>query len=189
MALIKYPERNVEIKENPMKKNQWLSVFAMLTVLTIACVPQVSTVPLQQPFDKAQADRLLRPGNNTIKVNAFLRQAGGGVVTCAGEEVGLVPATEMAKERITALYGSVNGGYRDIHAGNIKFENADPAYIVTQKTALCSSDGRVIFEKVTNGDFYIVTRVIWMVQVAQGGTLAKLISVKGGETKDVVLSN
>jgi len=171
-----------------MKKTSLLFVLA-LAVLAAGCVPAAKTVTLRQPFDKAQAERQMRPGNNTIKVNAFMRQAGGGVVTCAGERVWLIPATAMAKERITAWYGSVNGGYRNFYSGNIMFENEDPAYESIRREVICSSDGRVTFEKVANGDFYVTTRVVWMVQIAQGGVLAKLISVKGGENLDLVLSN
>jgi len=174
-----------------MKKSAVLVLATMAVVLVgaVSCVPVSQTVTLKQPFDKAQAERLLRPGNNTIKVNAFMRQAGGGVVTCAGEDIDLVPATKMAEERVTALYGSVNGGYRPVGLGGLKFENEDPDYTNKWKTGICSSDGRAIFSKVADGDFYITTRVVWTVQYPQGGNLSKRISVKGGETLEVVLSN
>jgi hypothetical protein len=167
-----------------------LSVLAL--ALVIGCAPStVRTVTLKNPFDKDQADRLLRTGKNTIKVNAFLRQAGGGVVTCAGETVYLTPATEMAKERITAIYGSVLGGFRRINAlPTIKFANADTAYDEKRKSAICSSEGRVTFEKVANGDFYITTRVVWSASnIPQGGNLSKKITVSDGEVLDLVLSN
>ena len=174
-----------------MKKSAVLVLAAMAVVLAgvVSCVPVSQTVTLRQPFDKAQAERLLRPGNNTIKVNAFMRQMGGGVVTCAGQEVILIPATKMAEERMAALYGSVNGGIRPVGLGGLKFENEAPEYENKWKTAICSSDGRAIFSKVADGDFYIVTGVVWTVQYPQGGNLSKRISVKGGETLEVVLSN
>jgi hypothetical protein len=167
----------------------------LLSILALAvlagCVSAVRVVSLKQPFDKDKADRLLRPGNNTIRVNAFLRQEGGGVVTCAGEDVRLVPVTELADEHITVRYGSPLGGYVSFfQAAYVRIINEDPEYTGKQRTATCSSDGRVTFDKVANGSFYITTLVSWTVQnVKQGGFLSKRVSVEGGENIEVVLSN
>jgi hypothetical protein len=167
-----------------------LAVLVLALAGGCASAPKAKTVTLTHPFDKIQADRLLRPGPNTIKVNAFLRQEGGGVVTCAGQDVDLVPATEMARERITALYGSALGGFRRADAVTVNFAGIDPEYAGKQKNALCSSEGRVTFENVTNGDFYVTTEVVWSAQgKKQGGFLAKRVTVGDGEVLDLVLSD
>jgi hypothetical protein len=58
---------------------------------------------LTTPFDKAQAQRMLEPGANSIRGSALMRQVGGGVVTCAGGQVFLMPVTEAAKEWATTI--------------------------------------------------------------------------------------
>jgi hypothetical protein len=167
-----------------------LAVMALALAIGCASAPRAKTVTLTQPFDKIQADRLLRPGPNTIKVNAFIRQEGGGIVTCAGQDVDLVPATELARERITALYGSALGGFRRVDSIAINFAGGDPEYAGKQKNAICSSDGRATFENVTNGDFYVTTEVVWSTQGRpQGGFLARRVTVGDGEVLDLVLSD
>ena len=173
-----------------MKKSILLFVLA-LAVLA-GCVPQIRTVTLKESFNKAHAERLMRPGKNTIKVNAFLRQVGGGVVTCAGEKVYLTPATEMAQEIMTARYGNVNGGFVNSYAANmLKFANIDQDYTIARKESVCSSDGRVTFSNVASGEFYVSTQVTWKtVQgTIEGGHLSKLVFVENGETLDLVLSD
>jgi hypothetical protein len=54
-------------------------------------------------FDYDLHKSYVQKGNNTIKGQAFLRQQGGGVVTCAGSEVLLVPDTPYFREMITIL--------------------------------------------------------------------------------------
>ena len=168
------------------------SILLLALAVLAGCGPQVRTVTLKESLNKAQAERLMRPGKNTIKVNAFLRQSGGGVVTCAGEKVALIPATEMAQEIIRARYGDVNGGYVNYYDANmLRFANITQDYMTAQKESVCSSDGRVTFANVASGEFYVSTQVTWKTAqgAVQGGRLSKLVFVDGGETLDLVLSD
>jgi hypothetical protein len=178
-----------------MKKTMSILVLICLSnFLLTGCVANtVKEIPLVNKFDANQATKLLKPGRNTIEVNGFLRQAGGGVVTCAGAKTSLTPATAMARERIGHLYGSDQGGFNS--STKYRFTNTDPAYDSLQKTAICNSEGKVVFKNVADGDFYVVTMVVWTVPVnayyssAEGGALSQLVSVRGGETKSIILTN
>ena len=173
-----------------MKKSVLFPLLALAVL--VGCGPNIRTVNLKESFNKAHAERLMRPGKNNIKVNAFLRQAGGGVVTCAGEKVYLIPATELAQEIVTTRYGDVNGGYINYYADQrLKFKNISQDYIIARKEAICSSDGRVNFSNVASGEFYVSTQVTWKTAqgVVEGGHLSKLVFVEGSETLDLVLSN
>ena len=137
-------------------------------------------------FDPGEAKQLLQPGRNTIKGNAFLRQTGGGVVTCAGATVYLVPATAYAKERIAVLYGSSNFAGYDLRT---RFNPDSPEYVSLVHTTRCDSQGNFVFERVADGEFFIRTVVTWRVGYDdQGGSLIHRVSVDGGQTVNAIMA-
>lgn len=157
-------------------------------VIATGCaqMQQRPTVEIRVPFDAAEAERMLQPGLNTIKGNAFLRQRGGTVVTCAGSGVALVPATAYAKHRIAAIYKGSN-----ISSSRVTpvFVPDPPEYTATAKTTRCDSQGNFTFDRLADGDFYLTTGVAWQVGGAvQGGNLVHRVQVSGGETANIVMS-
>jgi len=112
--------------ESPIKKEAsmritWTMVIGF-TVLLVACAaPQPQPVQMQTKFDYEMHKPYVQKGNNTIKGQGFLRQQGGGVVTCAGRDVLLFPATPYFREFITIVNSRkklitdpVDPAYRDI---------------------------------------------------------------------------
>jgi hypothetical protein len=168
--------------------------FFKLSLLVIAfcitgCVqPQAPiTVTLNSTFNEEEAKNLLKDGTNTIQGNAFMRQLGGGVVTCAGNEVFLTPVTAYATERIVAIYGNSEMGFSQRH---IQFIPDIKAYKDLAKKTQCNSQGNFKFDKVTDGTFYVVTSIRWQVANSiQGGVLMKKVSVKNGEVQDIIMAN
>lgn len=151
--------------------------------------PTVPTVTIVAPFNEAEASKLLLAGTNSIKGNAFMRQRGGGVVTCAGATVRLIPATGYAKERVQALYyGGATGSY--IHRGlQINFAPDVANYQNLLRTTKCDSTGNFQFEKVADGEFFITVTVNWdIANSSQGGSLMNRLTVKGGESTSLVMS-
>ena len=145
------------------------------------------TYTVQAPFDRAQAALLLQNGTGTIKGNAFLRQNGGGVVTCAGSTVTLIPATEYAKERISRIYGNSQSGV--VYQMNFKFSSDEPEYLVLNKTTKCDSQGNFEFDNVASGEFFVSTMVSWTVGYSQqGGVLMHRYSIAPGQTVSHVLA-
>lgn len=118
-----------------------------------------------------------------------MRQQGGGVVTCAGFPVQMFPATPYAKARMTAIYGSELGGYiRPSQAQT--FVPNPPAYQSLTRTSRCDAQGFFKFEKLKDGDFYVIAPVVWVISnVTQGGMLSTLVRVKDGEPKEIVLAH
>lgn len=76
-----------------------LIAIASISLLA-SCAAPTKTVLLKSQFDAKETATHLVDGENTIKGSGLIRQNGGGVVTCAGQQVWLVPATDYAKERI-----------------------------------------------------------------------------------------
>jgi putative lipoprotein len=166
-----------------------LATALVLTLGLNACAPiPMRTVAISAPFDEQQAQEMLKEGNNTVKGNAFLRQRGGGVVTCAGSEVNLIPATAYAKERITALYGGDEG--LRMARRNVRFDPDVPAYRKLLKTATCDARGDFEFENVADGEFYVQTKVSWEVGSSifpEGASILQKVSLSGGKVEKIIM--
>lgn len=165
--------------------------IAMAGLLLAGCASQskVRTVQLSQAFDTTEAQRLLQPGVNIVQGSALIRQQGGGVVTCAGLQVRLVPKTAYADERVRAIYGNNTKGFTPIHLAQIAFTPDHPGYLQYTKEKLCDAQGNFQFNDVADGDFYLVSQISWVVaQRSQGGSLMQSISVRNGQALQVVLS-
>lgn len=172
-----------------MKKKILFSILALSLSGCAINKPIVHT--LQSSYDPKEVSYSKKQGANIINGNAFMRQLGGGVVTCAGQEVFLSPISNYAKERITFLYNNENGGISPYHeAINKKFDKTDEAYVADQKKTICNSEGKFTFKNVADGEYYVGTGVFWVIaNMSQGGQMARKISVNGGETLDIILSN
>lgn len=158
----------------------------LVAILGVCALAGCAAPPakLDMPFDEPLARQLMAPGTNTIKGSALLRQQGGGVVTCAGNEVHLIPATEYAKKRMAMIYGS-----RSLSRG-LNFESTPAGYLELSRKTACNAQGFFTFENVADGEFFVATRVIWTVGYApQGGNLANRVNVAGGQAKEIVLTD
>lgn len=149
--------------------------------------PAGTVFRIDTPFDAGQAGRMLRDGPNTVTGSASLRRP-GGPVTCAGQAVYLVPATDYAQIRVRALYGSDRRGAR-IDGRSLRFEPDPPDYSRLVRQARCDADGRFRFERVANGRFFLTAVLRWQDGNRQAsGSLMQEISAGGGRTIDVRLS-
>lgn len=169
-------------------------ILPSLMMLLAGCaVNQAQEVNLKAAFNTEEAKRLLAPGKNTIKGSALFRQNGGGIVSCAGTQVDLVPATEYATERISYLYGSTERGVQTaMTAPHLKFTNVEASgYRENQRHVLCDSQGFFKFDNVADGSFYLTSVITWHVgnsYIPEGGVLMQRITVSGGEVKEIVLA-
>lgn len=171
------------------KLNSALAVFAALSLT--ACATAAPPILLTSPYD-AMAHNV-QPGGNTISGNAVLRTVGGDVKTCAGFPVKLVPATAYSSERMAAIYGGGDRGYMPLYAAKT-FSPPNPHYDAQAgRTETCDSQGNFAFERISDGTYYLVSIVTWGVPqqyytAQQGGALMMKVSVNGGETKRIVLT-
>jgi hypothetical protein len=166
----------------------------LLMVLALAgCAtpraPGVYTVTA--PFDASQAEQMLGAGTGTVKGRALFRESGGGVVTCAGNEASLVPATAYAAERMKALYLSEERG-SNLFGPRVRAPMfaPDPAdYHRLMRKTRCDAQGYFSFDNVAEGD-YFVTTTAWSQAGSslQGGNLMKRVRVQPNATIEFVLS-
>ncbi len=162
--------------------------FCVLAMLAGCAAPR-KVVHLQSRFDDAEARARLSRGPNKIVGSALIRQRGGGVVTCAGNNVALVPATDYASERMKHLYGSDQFGYLPVFSPLPRFEPDYPGYSANMRITACDAQGTFEFDGLADGDYFIVTHIVWEVQSSyQGGALMQRVKVSKGETKKIVLA-
>jgi hypothetical protein len=165
----------------------------LLSLLLAGC----ATAPppkMESTFDPEQARLQLEPGDATILGSALIRQKGGGVVTCAGGQVVLIPATTYAIERMTRGFhpadSSGTSGFWAFYEGERPVPPPDPEYVKLSRSSTCDASGKFQFDKVSPGLFYLVTSIRWDTGygLPQGGYLMKAVAVKPGETTTVVLA-
>lgn len=163
-------------------------ITAALASLLAGCVMGPKTVHLNASFDEAKARSMMQPGNNVITGSALIRQNGGGVVSCAGNIVELIPATPYAIERIQTLYGNSARGFAPSHI-RYNFVPDEPGYHSNRRSEPCDAQGNFEFRNVSDGDFFVITGVHWIVQnIQQGGGLMQRVHVSGGESRRIVLA-
>jgi hypothetical protein len=106
-------------------------------------------------FNKNDYISYLKQGSNKVTGQAFLRQKGGGIVTCAGEEVTLYPNTDYFNN----MYG-IRGDY--IEHKQLENENS----LVRQTK--CDAQGNFEFYNIPAGNWALKTDVEWSVFWAEG---------------------
>ena len=149
------------------------------------CVAQTMAVATTSSFDPKEASYIHDDGTNTIKGQAFLRQRGGGVVTCAGSAVHLIPAGRYARERVQNIYGTT---VRPAQA-RVLADAPDPEYVAHRRETRCDAQGSFSFDRLADGQYFVGTRVTWEVaNQPQGGNVMAPANVSGGQTLEVIIS-
>ncbi|MDZ5459459.1 hypothetical protein [Azohydromonas lata] len=163
--------------------------FALvLAVSALAGCSANRVVRFVTPFDAEAARKQLEEGSNNVKGSALIRQAGGGVVTCAGKPVFMMPVTAAAKEWAAQVYGTSRGGFHNAQGRDIKFKGRDDMFAAV-KTATCDAQGGFKFDRVADGQFYVFTRITWVVAGSiQGGSVMRPVTLSGGQVAEIVLS-
>ena len=165
-------------------------VFSLIAGLSLTACSGVQEIETTVPFNEAEAAYINKTGKATVSGQAFLKRRDGVVVTCAGAEASLFPVTEYAKQRMTAIYGSENGGYRSAY-GKRHSKADDPKYYEYTRETNCDAEGDFEFKGVANGEYYLTSTVIWQISdyYYEGGVLSKRIVVKNGRSQKVILTN
>jgi hypothetical protein len=148
-----------------------LSIF----ILVAACAQARPVKPINAKFDPVEYQPYQTPGPGIVLGQGFLRQQGGGVVTCAGSKVLLFPATAFTREVVNIF---VTGGQPD--TSRLTGLRAEGAMRETQ----CDAQGNFRFDNLAAKRWIVMTEVKWVIGYdAQGGTIGREIGVEPtGET-------
>ena len=161
-----------------------------------AIPPKAVTYTISAPFDEQAAAAQMQPGSGALHGNAFMRQKGGGVVTCAGADVSLIPVTGYATERLSRIYGQAPAenevsavDIRTALSTRIEFSPDVPAYKEFMHKTKCDGQGEFDFSDLKDGSYYVTTYVVWEVgALRQGGFLATQTKVRNGEVSKIIMS-
>lgn len=126
------------------------------------CMPRQRPEPVPpSPVDEARLRAYRVAGPAIVSGQAFLRQRGGGVVTCAGARVRLLPSPEADV-----------GHDRRCRAC---------------RETVCDAQGRFRFDGVPARAWILSTEVRWVVAgFTEGGVLTEILAVKPGRNEIVL---
>lgn len=132
-------------------------------VLYAGCAPTTTVYTIPTAFDASEAEKLLVDGTNRIEGRAQINFNEGGMATCAGGQVVLIPATQYAKERMHRVF---NGKEVLFHPrvgakNDIRFEPDDPAYARLMKVVTCDKEGNFEFTALADGEFIVGATINW----------------------------
>lgn len=168
-------------------------LFFFVFIILNGCMT-TSIVKINENFDSKIASEQLKTGECSIKGSAFIKQAGGGIVTCAGREITLIPVTKYAEERITNIYGSNIGGFvpnYSLNFNRIIFIPDDENYHKLCLNTLGDAQGNFEFNNIKEGEYYLTTGITWLVSqyTYSGGILCKRIVVSKNNNDKMILTN
>lgn len=161
------------------------AIIALFSLISGCGVP----IEVAAPFDKNEVAYIHQQGSATLTGQAFLRQNGGGVVTCAGSKVALLPAGAYTKEFVTKAFGNVQGG--KVNALQVSQINHPDGFTKQRRETICDAEGDFEFKNVANGDYYVASIVTWNVGgsiIPEGGGLIKFVRISGGRSQRLLLN-
>ena len=166
-------------------------VLIFVGLLTACFAPPPKPVATIGKFDAAEVTYIHEAGTNTIQGQAFMRQRGGGIVTCASEEVYLFPRGAYAEERMRNIYGTADRPAMAVS----KPDAPDAEYVANRRVTHCDASGSFGFSAIADGDYFIITRVVWETPTGyqgamqwQGGPVMSPVRVGGEETVSVIIA-
>lgn len=150
--------------------------FSALFLAGCGLVPP--SEPIDFPINAAEMAGYDKPGTGSVKGEGFLKQRGGGVVTCAGNDVIITPATSYWIQRLQAVRG-----------GQPVRPPTNPAALSVRKASKCNSRGEFEFSGLAAGKWLAVTTVLWEAGNAmQGGVVGSFVDVAEGQQASVILN-
>jgi hypothetical protein len=157
--------------------------YLLCAAALLGCVaPPRSNGPakMQATFSPDEHQAYAASGSGAITGQGFLRQQGGGVVTCAGSPVFLVPATPYFREML-----------QFVRAGKVP-ERPAGGLSRFAKQSQCDAQGNFAFNSLPSGVWLVMTQVSWVAgrySYEQGGGLMREVTLQPGQAQQVLLTD
>ena len=138
------------------------ALAAAAAILLAGCAAQPKPPLPRLEFSQAEHAPWLAAGAASITGQALRRQRGGGVVTCAGERVLLMPATPYMRSVVRRALG-----------GDTAADGRPPAEAASLlKSTRCDAEGRFRFDGLAPLRWIVATEVTWYSgRYKQGGPI------------------
>ena len=173
--------------EDKMARAKMMCVLALVLSLPLAYAGCSTPEPMresaspfvkiQTKFDYSEHEPYAKPGENGLTGQAFLRQQGDSVVTCAGSRVLLLPATSYFREAFWHLIVS--------RSEPDPPETPYPSLKSMIRRTECDAQGQFSFSEIPDGRWFILTQV----NASQGGVLIGELNLSNAGTIPVLLTN
>jgi hypothetical protein len=180
-------------------KSTFAIVVLAIPLALAGCTPGPRMEVVSTPINVEELAPYGRPAKTRIEGQAFMVQRGGGVVTCAGNPVYLIPATDFFSDAIrSAARGAVVGISESEIARLDEVHhriNQTPGATDLIHTARCDATERFRFQAVAARPWIAVTLVRWDTfsrdgrAFSQGGMLTQEFMPLEGRTTEIILSN
>lgn len=152
---------------------------------------KTQNITLTTSFDANAAAYILEKGSATITGSASLTDTYGETISCAGNNVFLVPVTEYSTERYHHLFGENSNGFSsDDIIFHVRFKPDNPEFREYMKVSTCNYVGEFTFDNIPAGEYYLGTNIISEVEgynTIKGGALAKKITIQEGQNRKIRL--
>ena len=133
-------------------------------------------VKMQTKFDYSEHEPYVQPGENRISGQAFLKQQGESVVTCAGSRVLLLPATSYFREMI---------GHMVAGSEPEPPETPYPSLKRMIRRTQCDAQGNFLFPEIPDGAWFVLTQV----NARHGGVLITEMTLSNRGTIQILLTD
>lgn len=158
-----------------------ITLLAAAATLCGCALPPKTPVRHVSEFNSAEHAAYLAAGTATVQGQAFLRQRGGGIVSCAGRTVTLMPTTPYFQEVADLGRG---GHYPDYV---YKIPKADRGVV---RETVCDAQGNFVFDGLAPLNWQVMVYVGWEVNGSQqGGMLFTQTAASAGKTTRLVLTD
>jgi hypothetical protein len=138
--------------------------------------PAPRFVKMHAKLDYSEHKPYAQPGENGISGQAFLKQQGEAVVTCAGNRVLLLPATSYFREMI---------GHMVAGSEPEPPEKTYPSLKNMIRRTQCDARGNFSFSEVPDGAWFVLTQV----NARYGGVLITEMTLSNHLMREIVLTN
>jgi len=165
-----------------------LALLSLITLLFASCNTP-SKVKIQRvPYNPEEFAKYQKEGTATVTGQAFMKTQSGDVKYAAGNQVWLNPKTSMADQWYNEIYLGV-----DHLRTNLEWVGEDKKYLESVIYTQADGEGRFKFEKIPEGEYYLVTAITWKVPsqyglTGTGGMIAKQVTIKEGESHNFILT-
>jgi hypothetical protein len=155
-----------------------IAILAVCAAVGLGGCAQRPTVPINTPITAAELAPYKKPGRAIVVGQASLRREGAAAVTCAGQQVFLIPAIAYNRAMIAAL----RAGQKPVPGPNV---GSSESY---WRKSVCDARGHFRFRSVPAGAWYASIAVRWKEQ-PDLGAVVKEIRVPTAGTVNVLLTD
>lgn len=159
-------------------RSTFFTMLALAGAAAIAGCAQRPAVTIDTPITAAELAPYARPGRAVVAGRALLRRPGGSAVTCAGQQVFLIPAIAYNRATIAAL----RAGRQPVAGPNVGSSASH------WRRSTCDARGRFRFRNVPAAAWYVSIAVRWK-EPPHDGAVVREIRVPRAGVVSVLLTD